>query len=100
MLFRLKSVSSGPSLRCPIGPQSIGVPIASSSSNGLVQHNAMLRRSGASRRLRSSGELAGTAVHGTFRPLTSSCPAPFDLVVESDESLTLTDQLKFGRSIG
>ncbi len=72
MLVKLKSVSSGPSFLWPMSPQSIGVPIASSESNGLVQQSAMLRLSGARSRERSPGELAGTAVHGTFSPLTSS----------------------------
>ena len=72
MLVRLKSVSSGPSLRCPMRPHNIGVPMASSESSGLVQQSATLRRSGARSRERSPGELAGTAVHGTFSPLTSS----------------------------
>ena len=44
MLVRLKSVSSGPSLRCPMRPHNIGVPMASSESSGLVQQSATLRQ--------------------------------------------------------
>ncbi|GAA2184929.1 hypothetical protein GCM10009785_34740 [Brooklawnia cerclae] len=42
----------------------------------------------------------GTAVHGTVSDDTVSAPTFLSLVVDMDESETLTDHEKFGMSIG